>query len=222
MGMADMPGVVREGHVAVVNCAAHRGGYRSLARTLDVLRDMDARAVVMETAGMDCGDWEPAEAAIVGEAVLPLVAAWTGDPGPAGLAAGLFADVRTGDASLALDLGAIVNGAGARLRLLLAGRTAPPGPIGGVEAFDLGLVTGLGSEPGSARREAMRIARAIAANGPLATQLAKEAIWRGLSLSLEQGLRTETDLTLLLQSTKDRAEGVRAFLEKREPEFGGE
>jgi enoyl-CoA hydratase/carnithine racemase len=55
----------------------------------------------------------------------------------------------------------------------------------------------------------------------LAVQLAKEAIWRGLEMPLEQALRFETDLTLLLQTTKDRAEGVSAFLEKREPHFIG-
>jgi len=50
----------------------------------------------------------------------------------------------------------------------------------------------------------------------------KEAIWRGLELPLEQALRFETDLTLLLQTTKDRAEGVAAFVEKRQPPFTGE
>ena len=39
---------------------------------------------------------------------------------------------------------------------------------------------------------------------------------------MEQALRFETDLTLLLQTTNDRAEGVRAFLEKRAPVFTGE
>ena len=65
------------------------------------------------------------------------------------------------------------------------------------------------------------IAAVIASRGPLATRLAKEAIWRGLAQPFEQALRFETDLTLLLQTTKDRAEGVRAFLEKRSPQFEG-
>jgi enoyl-CoA hydratase/carnithine racemase len=40
-------------------------------------------------------------------------------------------------------------------------------------------------------------------------------------MTLEQALRYETDLTIILQTTEDRAEGVRAFLEKRAPEFKG-
>ncbi|MEO8539275.1 MAG: enoyl-CoA hydratase-related protein [bacterium] len=75
---------------------------------------------------------------------------------------------------------------------------------------------------GGALGEARRQAEVIASRGPLAVRLAKEAIWRGLAQPLEQALRFETDLTLLLQTTKDRAEGVRAFLEKRPPIFTGE
>ncbi len=50
---------------------------------------------------------------------------------------------------------------------------------------------------------------------------AKEAINRGLEMPLEQALRYETDLTIILQTTEDRAEGVRAFLKKRKPKFKG-
>jgi len=50
---------------------------------------------------------------------------------------------------------------------------------------------------------------------------AKEAINRGLDMPLEQALRYETDLTVILQTTRDRNEGVRAFLEKRPPRFEG-
>jgi enoyl-CoA hydratase/carnithine racemase len=40
-------------------------------------------------------------------------------------------------------------------------------------------------------------------------------------MPLEQALRYEADLTIILQTTADRAEGVRAFLEKRRPRFTG-
>jgi len=71
------------------------------------------------------------------------------------------------------------------------------------------------------REAALRIARAIAARGPVAVAYAKEAVLRGLDLPLEQALRYETDLTVILQTTEDRDEGVRAFLEKRPPRFRG-
>jgi enoyl-CoA hydratase/carnithine racemase len=87
--------------------------------------------------------------------------------------------------------------------------------------LEAGLVTAVAAA-GEAAGEARRVADVVASRGPIATRLAKEAIKRGAGQPLEQALRFETDLTLLLQTTKDRAEGVRAFLEKRPPLFTGE
>jgi enoyl-CoA hydratase/carnithine racemase len=95
---------------------------------------------------------------------------------------------------------------------------------GNLFAADGALAAGLVSAvtpAGSAHSEGRRLAGAIGARGPIALRLGKEAIWRGLPLPLEAALRWETDLTLLLQTTKDRAEGVAAFLEKRQPNFRG-
>ncbi len=94
-------------------------------------------------------------------------------------------------------------------------------PLAAEALLRAGLVVTV-TEAGSALEEARRVAGVIASRGPLAVKLAKEAVWRGLAQPLEQALRFETDLTLLLQTTKDRAEGVRAFLEKRAPIFTGE
>jgi enoyl-CoA hydratase/carnithine racemase len=197
------------------------GGFGQLADVIDDVReDPEVRAVVLQTRAMSGDEWHCADAWALEHAVLPVVAAWTAIQEGAGIAAGIFADIRTGDESTLLTGFEELDGrTGERMALLMRGQ-APPAKMTAEEARNAGLVTAI--EPGSgALAAAMRIAEAIAERGPIATQLAKEAIWRGLAMPLEQGLRFETDLTLLLQATKDREEGVRAFIEKRPPQFRG-
>ena len=67
----------------------------------------------------------------------------------------------------------------------------------------------------------MDMAQEMASKGPVALRYAKEAIHKGMDLTLEQGLRLEADLYFLLHTTKDRTEGIKAFREKRTPEFEG-
>lgn len=101
------------------------------------------------------------------------------------------------------------------LKLLLAGSE-----IDAAEARRIGLVTDVVPD-GEEVEAALGIARAIASRGPIATRFAKEAVLRGLEQPLQQGLRTELDMTVILQTTADRAEGVRAFVEGRPPQFTG-
>lgn len=100
-------------------------------------------------------------------------------------------------------------------RMLLAGYT-----LDARAAYASGLLNEV-----TASREtvvcAKGIANRIAEQGPIAVRYAKEAIRQGLDMPLEQALRYETDLTIILQTTYDRAEGVKAFLEKRSPKFEG-
>ena len=71
--------------------------------------------------------------------------------------------------------------------------------------------------------EALAIAAAIANAAPIATQYVKEAVRASADLALGDGLRLEADLSFLLHSTEDRAEGLRSFIEKRPlpPKFEG-
>jgi enoyl-CoA hydratase len=93
-------------------------------------------------------------------------------------------------------------------------------PMDAAAALACGLVNRV-APSAEARAEAERLAQTMASRGPLALRYAKEAINRGLDMPLEQALRYETDLTVILQTTRDRNEGVRAFLEKRPPRFEG-
>ena len=61
----------------------------------------------------------------------------------------------------------------------------------------------------------------IATKSPVALRLAKEAIKAASNMGIKAGLEYETALFALLFSTEDKAEGVKAFVEKRKPEFKG-
>ena len=69
--------------------------------------------------------------------------------------------------------------------------------------------------------QAGEVAAAIAALAPVAARYAKESVLKGMDMTLEQGLRLEVDLNLILQTTEDRAEGIASFLERRQPRFRG-
>ena len=89
------------------------------------------------------------------------------------------------------------------------------------EALEIGLVNEtVPTDMVSARAKEM--AQLIAGHGPIAARYLKEAILKGADLTLEQGLRLEADLNLLLQTTTDRAEGVGSFLERRRPHYRAE
>ena len=66
-----------------------------------------------------------------------------------------------------------------------------------------------------------RWAALLAERAPIAARVLKDTVRRGLDVSLEQGLLIEEDAYLLLQTTEDRKEGIRAFLQKRKPKFEG-
>jgi 2-(1,2-epoxy-1,2-dihydrophenyl)acetyl-CoA isomerase len=88
------------------------------------------------------------------------------------------------------------------------------------EAARLGLVSRVVASARLDHAVAELTAR-LRAQGPLAVALAKEAVRRAGDLPLADGLRLEEDLYVLLQTTADRREGVRSFLEKRRPRFHG-
>ena len=167
----------------------------------------------------------------VGHIEKPVVAALNGDALDQGLELALACDLRIASRSARygltqLERGSIpwdggtqrlprLIGQGRALEMLLASRR-----LSADEAWSMGLVN-LVVEPAEVLSQAMDIASAIAGHGPIATRFVKEAVDKGLDLTLEQGLRLEADLSFLLQSTADRAEGIASFLERRRPDYRG-
>jgi enoyl-CoA hydratase/carnithine racemase len=90
--------------------------------------------------------------------------------------------------------------------------------ISAPEALEIGLVNRVVPAE-TLVVEARKLAESIAARGPLALRYLKESVDKGLDLTLAQGLRLEADLYYLLHTTADRAEGIKAFREKRKPQF---
>jgi enoyl-CoA hydratase len=88
------------------------------------------------------------------------------------------------------------------------------------EALQAGLVARVVAKE-SWLEEAKRVAREIAAKGPVATRLAKEAVDRSFEGPLSLGVEYERRLLYLALASEDAKEGLTAFLEKRRPDFKG-
>jgi enoyl-CoA hydratase len=92
--------------------------------------------------------------------------------------------------------------------------------IDAAEAYRIGLVNTV-TTVDELIPEATGMMKTILSNGPLAVALCIEAIDHGLEMSLDEGLVLEANHFGLLASTEDMTEGMKAFLEKRAPVFGG-
>jgi enoyl-CoA hydratase/carnithine racemase len=101
------------------------------------------------------------------------------------------------------------------LRLLLLGEVLPV-----QAAFARGLISRVAASDELPKVLDDTLA-GLRAAAPIALAYVKEAAVRGTQLTLEAGLRMEADLAALLQTTSDRDEGVRSFVERRAPRFEG-
>ncbi len=106
-------------------------------------------------------------------------------------------------------------GKGRALELIISGRM-----IGADEALSFGLVSKV-VPPDAVLEEAEKTLRGILGMGPVAVRLAIEAVDQGFDKTLEDGFDLEANLFGLVSASDDKAEGTKAFLEKREPEFKG-
>lgn len=134
------------------------------------------------------------------------------------------ATARFGQPELAVG---IMPGAGGTQRLLravgkqVAGLMLYSGEaITGERAHQLGLVAELAPE-GQALDRALELARKAARMPPKAVRATKRVLRQGADLPLDAALALENREFLLLFDTADKTEGMRAFLDKRRPDFQG-
>jgi enoyl-CoA hydratase/carnithine racemase len=159
----------------------------------------------------------------------PMIAAVNGFCLAGGLEQALACDIRIAASHARFGLTevrwAIMPGAGGTQRLpRVVGLTKAlemiliAEPIDAGEAYRIGLVNAV-VPPAELMPAARAMAATLCARGPLALRAAKEAVIRGLSLPLADGLRLEAFLSGTLRFTEDAVEGPRAFAEKRAPAF---
>ena len=108
-----------------------------------------------------------------------------------------------------------VVGLGRAKHLILTGEI-----IDAKSALEIGLVSAV-IPVGNLERAAHDMARRILKNGPLAARLAKVALNASAHVDLDSGLMIETLAQAVCYSSKDKLEGMTAFLEKRAPKFTG-
>ena len=161
----------------------------------------------------------------------PVIAAINGDAVGQGLELALAADLRIAARGARFGLPHLSKGAmpwdggtqrlprivgrAKALELLLTGEI-----IDAEEARRIGLVSQT-VEPEELKALVDRVATQIAGAAPIAARYAKEAVTAGTDIPLADGMRLEADLSILLHATRDRAEGIRSFFERRPPRFRG-
>ncbi|MBM4463101.1 MAG: hypothetical protein FJ012_07145 [Chloroflexi bacterium] len=176
--------------------------------------------------------WRYNLAIMVAAIECPVVAAINGDALGAGLALALSCDLRIASDQARFGVPDLrrgyflasgitqwlprIVGRGKAMELILTAEI-----ITAREAQRIGLIHQIVPQQ-EVLSEAEKVAKEMSRKAPLALRYAKEAVSKGLDLTLEQGLRLECDLYMILQTTSDRTEGIKAFREKRQPMFKGE
>ena len=222
-----------------------------ILHALDTLQSSEVRVLVITgagdkafIAGADIGEFEGRTALtqrdvmkqrrifdVVEEFPKPVIAMINGFCLGGGMEFAMACDIRIAADSAKLgqpeiNLGIIPGGGGTQrltrlvgegkaMELILTGDL-----IDANEAKMLGLVNDV-VPPAQLRERVMALACRIAEKSPVALQMAKEAVKSASRMNLREGLERETDLFCLTFTSEDKAEGVRAFFEKRKADYKG-
>jgi enoyl-CoA hydratase/carnithine racemase len=212
---------------------------RELAAIVESLvEDREVRVVLLNAAGTDfCnGAGEDLDvtglatdpAAAIARLRVPVVADIRGRCSGVGLEIALACDLRVIGPDTVCDLPVLTTGqlpawGGIPRAVRSFGRDLTMAMVlmGTTVNADTALHTGMAHQVTTDRSMAQALVAKIAAQAPLATELAKEAVHRGADLPLGEALRMEADLNHLLATSEDRAEGIRAFFDRRPADFTG-
>ncbi len=161
----------------------------------------------------------------------PIIAAINGVALGGGTELSLACDIRIASNTAKMGLTetklAIIPGAGGTQRLprligygiakelIFTGRM-----VDANEALSIGLINKI-TEPNELLSESYKMAEMICNNAPIALEQAKKAINRGCEVDIETGLVFESEAYQACIPTLDRLEGLKAFSEKRKPEYKG-
>ena len=162
---------------------------------------------------------------------MPVISAVNGVALGGGTEVALASDIRIASETASMGLTetrlAIIPGGGGTQRLpriigvakakelIFTGRR-----VDAKEALEIGLVNKVTS-PGSLLAECLKMVDMIAETGPVAVEMAKYAIDKGIETDLATGLAIESNAYRVTIPTEDRIEGLTAFKEKRKPQYKG-
>jgi enoyl-CoA hydratase len=209
-----------------VRCLVITGNEKAFSAGADIREMADMTAVQMAMTGHFFPLWDK-----VGKYPKPIVGALSGFVLGGGLELAMSCDVLVASETTQLgqpeiDIGVMPGGGGTQrltravgkyraMEMILTGKR-----IGAEEAKAAGLISKVVPKE-AFLAEAKRVAGDIASKSPVAVRLAKMAISKAFEMGLSDGIDFERELFYLLFASEDKAEGMKAFLEKRKPKFKG-
>jgi enoyl-CoA hydratase len=209
-----------------VRCLVLVGSEKAFSAGADIKEMADITAVQMAMSEHFFPLWDR-----VGRYPKPIVAALSGYVLGGGLELAMSCDILVASETTQLgqpeiNIGVMPGGGGTQrltravgkskaMEMVLTGKS-----MGAEEARTLGLVSRVVPKE-SFLEEAMKVAKEISAKSPVAVKLAKMAVNKAFEVGLGDGLDFERELFYLLFASEDKKEGMKAFREKRKPEFRG-
>jgi enoyl-CoA hydratase len=209
-----------------VRCLVVAGSERAFSAGADIKEMAGMTAVQMTMSGHFFPLWDK-----VGRYPKPIVGALSGYVLGGGLELAMSLDVLVASETTQLgqpeiDIGVMPGGGGTQrlaravgkykaMEMILTGRR-----IGAEEAKTLGLVSRVVPKE-AYLEEAKKVANEIASKSPVAIRLAKMAVNKSFEMGLADGMDFEREVFYLLFASEDKNEGMKAFMEKRKPEFKG-